>query len=91
MCTESTSGVANPASTSETSSNLCQSLALPLHPNERIEYIFLVKGVTALSLSIAKSGSKPVHQKTNDTERYVEIANTSQRSGELKFTHKEPN
>ena len=25
------------------------------------------------------------------TEKYVEIANTSQRSGELKFGHKEPN
>ena len=28
---------------------------------------------------------------TSETERYVEIANTSQSNGELKFTHKDPN
>ena len=37
------------------------------------------------------SGNKPVYQNTKDTEKYVEIANTSQTSGELKFTHNEPN
>ena len=36
VCTESTSGVANPASTSDTSSKRCQSLARPLHPKDRI-------------------------------------------------------
>ena len=51
----------------------------------------LLKGLMALSRNIAKSGNKPVHQKTNDTERYVEIANTSHSKGELKFTHREPN
>ena len=45
----------------------------------------------ARSLIMAKSGSNPVHQKTSETERYVEIANTSQRRGELKLTHKDPN
>ena len=40
---------------------------------------------------MAKSGNSPVHQNTRDTERYVEIANTSQSSGELKFTQREPN
>src|SRR5690606_5107128 len=69
VCTESTSGVARPASTRDTSSKRCQSFALPLHPKLTIEYIFFVKGVTALSRSIAKSGNKPVHQNTSDTER----------------------
>ncbi len=69
VCTESTSGVANPASTSDTSSKRCQSFALPLHPKLKIEYIFLLKGVIALSRNIAKSGSKPVHQKTNETDK----------------------
>ena len=32
VCTDNTSGVANPAKTSETSSNLCQSLARPDQP-----------------------------------------------------------
>src|SRR5690606_12968098 len=69
VCTESTSSVAKPAKTNDTSSKRCQSFALPLHPKERIEYTCLVKGVMALSLNIAKSGKSPVHQNTNDTER----------------------
>ena len=90
VCTESTRGVANPARTKDTSSKRCQSFALPLHPKDKTEQILFVKGVIALSLNIAKSGSKPVHQNTNDTERYVEIANTSQSKGELKLTQSEP-
>ena len=38
-CTENTSGVANPAKTKDTSSNLCQCFALPLHPNARNDII----------------------------------------------------
>ena len=37
VCTESTSGVAKPASTKDTYSKRCQSLALPLHPKLKIE------------------------------------------------------
>jgi hypothetical protein len=37
VCTESTRGVAKPARTKETSSKRCQSLALPLHPKDKIE------------------------------------------------------
>src|SRR5690606_21477505 len=66
VCTESTSRVAKPANTNDTSSKRCQSFALPLHPKERIEYTRLVKGVIALSLNMAKSGKSPVHQNTND-------------------------
>ena len=69
VCTESTNGVANPANTNETSSNRCQSFALPDHPNDKIEYTLFANGEIALSLNIAKSGNKPVHQNTNDTDK----------------------
>ena len=39
---------------------------------------------------MAKSGSNPVHQKTSETDKYVDIANTSHKSGELKLTQREP-
>ena len=32
-----------------------------------------------------------MYQKTSETEKYVEMANTSHNSGELKFTQREPN
>src|SRR6218665_2354933 len=89
-CTENTSGVATPASTRETSSKRFQCLARPDHPKERMEYIFFGIGFFTRSRIVAKSGIRPMYQNTRDTERYVEIANTSQRSGELKFTHNEP-
>ena len=69
VCTESTKGVANPASTKDTSSKRCQSLARPLHPKLTKLYIFFWNGFTALSRSMAKSGKSPVHQNTKDTER----------------------
>ena len=40
VCTDKTNGVAKPANTNETSSNLCQSLALPVHPKLTKLYIF---------------------------------------------------
>src|SRR5690606_36204497 len=91
VCTESTSGVAKPARTKDTSSKRCQSLARPDQPKLNKEYIFFWKGFTALSRIIAKSGNKPVHQNTNETDKYVDIANTSHNNGELKFTQSEPN
>src|SRR5690606_15485492 len=91
VCTESTNGVANPANTKDTSSKRCQSLARPVQPKLSRLYIFFWNGFTALSRNIAKSGSNPVHQNTKETDRYVDIANTSHNNGELKFTHNEPN
>ena len=52
---------------------------------------FFESGFIALSLTVAKSGIKPMYQKTNETEKYVDIANTSHKSGELKLGHKDPN
>jgi hypothetical protein len=90
-CTENTKGVAKPANTKETSSNRFQCFTLPDHPKAKIEYIFFESGFIALSLTVAKSGIKPMYQKTNETEKYVDIANTSHNSGELKFGHNDPN
>ena len=42
VCTESTSGVAKPARTKETSSKRCQSLARPDQPKLNNEYIFFI-------------------------------------------------
>jgi hypothetical protein len=41
----------------------------------------------ARSRSVAKSGTRPVYQNSNDTKRYVLTANTSHSSGERKFGH----
>jgi hypothetical protein len=39
------------------------------------------------SRSVARSGIRPTYQKSSDTVKYVLTANTSQRSGDLKFGH----
>src|SRR6185436_12110402 len=44
----------------------------------------------ARSRSVAKSGSMPKYQNTSEMIRYVLIANTSQTSGDRKFTHSGP-
>ena len=55
-CTEKTSGVAKPASTKETSSNLCQSLARPLHPKDKNRIYFFTHGPYLLIYSITNHG-----------------------------------
>ena len=90
-CTEKTNGVANPARTSDTISNLFQAFASPVQPKLNTLYTLLASGLVTLSLIVAKSGIKPMYQNTKDTEKYVDMAKTSQSSGELKFTHKDPN
>ena len=50
----------------------------------------LRRSPVARSRIVARSGNKPVYQNTKDTEKYVEIANTSQINGELKLTQTEP-
>src|SRR5436190_861363 len=93
-CTESTSGVEIPASTRETSSKRCQFFALPTHPKLKIVYqkcLVLLPETSALSRIAAKSGIKPEYQNTNETVKYVLMANTSHTNGELKLTHNDPN
>jgi hypothetical protein len=90
VCTESTSGVDIPASIKQTVSKRCHVFTEPVQPKEQTEYI-LRRMPVARSRIVARSGNNPVYQNTNDTEKYVDIANTSQTSGELKLTQIEPN
>ena len=90
-CTDNTSGVEIPARINEIISYLCQVRVEPFQPIEKKLYTNLRTLVVALSLMEAISGIKPMYQNTNETEKYVEIANTSHTRGELKLTHNEPN
>jgi hypothetical protein len=84
VCTESTKGVANPARTKKLPQNVANLLLYrSIKTQDRINSF--IKRINR-SVATSKSGNKPV-QKTNDTERYVEIANTSQIM-ELKFTQR---
>ena len=90
VCTESTNGVDNPARTKETNSKRFQCLTLPVHPKEKKFNTNHLNLSLDLSLKVAKSGTSPVYQKTIDTVKYVEIANTSHNKGELKFGQRGP-
>src|SRR5256885_8188140 len=86
VCTDKTSGVLNPASTSARASCLCQCFVEPLQPNDNTPYINFLHFNLARSRMVPKSGNNPVYQNKRETVKYVEIANTSHRRGELKFT-----
>src|SRR5690606_20480203 len=90
VCTESTNGVEIPAKINDTISNRCQVFTEPFQPNDIMEYILLFNPA-ARSRTEAISGNRPQYQNTRDTVKYVEIAKASHTSGELKFTHSEPN
>ena len=67
VCTESTSGVAKPASTRETVSYLDQAFAAPTHPKLKAPYTAFDILLVARSLIVAKSGIRPMYQKTQST------------------------
>src|ERR1700712_2430979 len=67
VCTDNTSGVARPASTSDKDSCLCQCFVLPVHPKEATPYNNLRNFVLALSLTVARSGNRPEYQNNSDT------------------------
>ena len=90
-CTENTRGVAMPAKTKLTSSKRVQCFARPDQPKLRKLYTRFCQGPVTRSRMVAKSGINPMYQNTKDTEKYVEIAKTSQRSGLLKLTQRDPN
>ena len=69
VCTDSTRGVEIPARINETVSKRCHVFTEPVHPNEIRPYQNFIPLVLALSLTTAKSGINPVHQKTKDTEK----------------------
>jgi hypothetical protein len=64
--------VAKPANTKETSSKRCQSLALPDHP-KITKNIFSFERLHCSILIIAKNLYN-LSTKTNDTDKYVDIA-----------------
>src|SRR5215469_17027096 len=90
VCTESTSGVLRPASTSESASCRCQCLVEPDQPKLITPYMNFFHFSLARSRTEARSGIRPEYQKSTDTVKYVEMANTSQSSGELKLGHTGP-
>ena len=90
VCTLNTSGVLNPASTNASASCRCQCFVDPLQPKDKTPYIIFLHFSLARSRTVARSGNKPVYQNKSETVKYVEIANTSQRRGELKFTQSGP-
>src|SRR5215470_8494896 len=81
VCTESTSGVAKPASNSDAVSYRCQWLADPRHPIARIPYVARAQRFEVRSRRVARSGSRPTNQNNSEIVAYVETANTSQTSG----------
>src|SRR5579872_3705177 len=88
--TDSTSGVLKPARTSERATCRCQCLADPVQPNDSTPYMNLRHFSFARSRTDARSGNRPEYQKSTETVKYVDIANTSQSRGELKFGHTGP-
>src|SRR3974390_890574 len=79
--TESTRGVARPASSSEAVSYMLQCRAEPRQPMARIPYVYLEIRFLARSRRVPKSGISPTNQNSSDTVAYVETANTSHTSG----------
>src|SRR5437867_6288905 len=85
-----TSGVASAASSVHAVSYRHQVRADPFQPRLSTLYAKRLTGASVRSRIVAKSGIIPRYQKTSEIVRYVLIANTSHRSGDLKFTHSGP-
>jgi hypothetical protein len=76
-----TNGVESPASSKYAFWYLAQCFADPRQPIASMPKIFCAQLFGARSRIVAKSGIRPVNQKSNDTVAYVDTANTSQISG----------
>src|ERR1035437_5486448 len=85
VCTESTSGVASPASNSVAVSYTLQCRAEPRQPIAITPYTTRATRLWVRSRSVARSGIRPTYQNSSDTVAYVETANTSHTSGLRKF------
>src|ERR1043166_7651620 len=79
--TESTSGVARPASSSDAVSYTLQCRADPRQPIASMPYANLAKRLVVRSRRVARSGMRPTYQNSADTVAYVETAKTSHTSG----------
>src|SRR5215475_5794000 len=83
VCTESTSGVANPASNRHADSQWFQCRADERQPIESAPYSILTEGRLAPSRRVPRSGKRPTNQNKSETVKYVETANTSHTRGLL--------
>src|SRR5271156_1571845 len=81
VCTDTTSGVASPARSREAVSYRDQCTAEFLHPSDSTPKITFETLFVDLSRKVAKSGTSPTNQKSNDTVAYVETAKTSHTNG----------
>src|SRR4051794_19670946 len=73
-CTESTSGVHRPAKIRYAFSNRCQCRQEPVHPRAKMPYMIWRVRVVARSRSVARSGTRPMYQKSSETLAYVPTA-----------------
>src|SRR6202021_1265633 len=81
-CTDSTSGVASPASSSEAVSYRTQCRTDPRQPTASIPYTNCPTFEVERSRSVPRSGIMPRYQNTTEMVAYVETANTSHSSGD---------
>src|SRR3569623_1167431 len=89
VCTDSTSGVASPASSMYSVSYRAQTRAEPVQPNDSRPNSRRFSP-WARSRTVARAGIRPTYQNTADAVKYVLLANTSHSSGERKLTHRGP-
>src|SRR5262245_36550684 len=80
-CTDTTSGVASPASSKYAILYRCQCRAAPRQPIAKKPYNARTKRFRARSRMLAKSGISPTNQNRNDTVAYVLTAKTSHTNG----------
>src|SRR6266851_8363872 len=72
VCTESTSGVAKPASSRYADWYRCQCRADPRQPIDSIPKITCCQRFFARSRNVARSGNNPTNQNISETVPYVE-------------------
>ena len=84
-CTERTSGVENAARKRYARAKWRHSASEFRQPNESAERMRFLIGFFSASRSVAMSGMRPMNRKVVEIVRYVEMANTSHTSGDLKL------
>src|SRR5512143_1481425 len=90
VCTDTTSGVARPASRRYSVSYRAHVRFEPVHPRLKNPVRARFTFVVARSRMVAKSGMSPTYQNTSEIVKYVPIANMSHTSGERKLIQSGP-
>src|SRR5690606_30687729 len=86
-CTDSTSGVENAARNRYAFAKCRHSRSLLRQPSDRMARMRRRIGFVSRSRRTAMSGMRPMYKNVVEIVRYVEIANTSHTSGDLKLGH----